>query len=356
MCPSDDRGLFPRLKSPSPVSPRPPERLREDLLGWYKEVSRDLPWRVDRTPYRVWVSEIMLQQTTVRAVIGYFERFLGRFPDVRSLAESPIEEVLKLWEGLGYYQRARNLHKAALRIATDGFPETVEGWMDLPGVGRSTAGAVCSIALGQETPILDANVRRVLCRLLGVSPGDAVRESSRLWEISTAFVTGADDPGEVNQALMELGAVVCLSRRPRCTLCPMSADCVLCGSPEEILNPPRERKAKPVRVRTALVPSDDSGHFLVQGTDRLLEGLWDVFSVPGPPQDGREPFGKVIHEYSHFREEVCLLREDRSLIEAAIGDVPFRWLPRGELSPVALTGAARKILRFARRPEKRESS
>ena len=315
-----------------------------------------MPWRVNRTPYRVWVSEIMLQQTTVRAVLGYFERFLRRFPDVGSLSEAPVEDVLKLWEGLGYYQRARNLHRAARIIASEGFPETVEGWVKLPGIGRSTAGAVCSIALGQETPILDANVRRVLGRLLGFSSMDARRDSFRLWELSTAFVTGADDPGEVNQALMEIGAVVCLPRKPRCTVCPFSKDCSSCGAPEDILNPPREKKEKPIRRRTALVPSDESGHFLVQGQDRLLEGLWDVFSVPGPPEEARKPFGKILHEYSHFREEVFLVREERSVLEAALGKTPFHWLPKGESSPVALTGVARKVLLFGASLEKRRKS
>ena len=181
MCPSDARGLFPRSdEAIRPNGSRSPEGLREDLLSWYGEVARTLPWRVDRTPYRVWVSEIMLQQTTVRAVVAYYERFLERFPDVRTLSEAPVEDVLKLWEGLGYYQRAQNLHRAAREIVDHGFPETVDGWMKLPGVGRSTAGAVCSIALGQEAPILDANVRRVLCRLLAIPPGDATRESPRL--------------------------------------------------------------------------------------------------------------------------------------------------------------------------------
>ncbi|WP_051613750.1 A/G-specific adenine glycosylase [Leptospirillum ferriphilum] len=353
MSPSDARGLFPGL-NPSSFSPRPTERLRDDLLVWYKEVSRSLPWRINRTPYRVWVSEIMLQQTTVRAVLGYFERFLERFPDVDSLAEAPVEDVLKLWEGLGYYQRARNLHKAARIIASGGFPETVEGWMNLPGVGRSTAGAVCSIALGQETPILDANVRRVLGRLRGISPGDAVRESPDLWELSKAFVTEASDPGEVNQALMEIGAVVCLTRKPLCTVCPWSLDCASCGAPEEILNPPRKKKEKQIRIRTALIPSDESGYFLVQGRDRLLEGLWDVFSVSGPPGEGQMPFGKVLHEYSHFREEVFLVREERSLLEAALGETSSLWLAKGEESPVALTGVARKILRFRDSQKKRK--
>ena len=357
MCPSDARGLFPRSdEAIRPNGSRSPEGLREDLLSWYGEVARTLPWRVDRTPYRVWVSEIMLQQTTVRAVVAYYERFLERFPDVRTLSEAPVEDVLKLWEGLGYYQRAQNLHRAAREIVDHGFPETVDGWMKLPGVGRSTSGAVCSIALGQEAPILDANVRRVLCRLLAIPPGDATREAPRLWELSSVFVTGAADPGQVNQALMELGAVVCLPRRPRCLECPLSLDCGSSGVPEEVLNPPRKKTAKPVRVRTALVPSDDSGFFLVQGKERLLEGLWDVFSFPGPPADAREPFGKITHEYSHFREEVHLVREDRLVIESTLGERVFRWLPRGESSPLALTGVARKIVQFLERPAERKMS
>ncbi len=296
------------------------------------------------TPYRVWVSEIMLQQTTVRTVVGYFDRFVRRYPDVESLAGASLEEVLKLWEGLGYYQRARNLHKAARQIVAEGkFPGTPEEWIRLPGVGRSTAGAICSIALGQETPILDANVRRVQRRLLGL-PREVSKEDPRLWEASAGFVKDAPDPGGVNQALMELGARVCLPRRPRCVDCPLTGDCASSGEAEE--TPSRPKKPKPVRVRTALLPSDGSGVFLVQGKDRLLEGLWDVFSLAGPPPAETVPVKTVVHEYTHFREEVHLVRADILLLESLASSQACQWLPRRSPATVPLTGVARKILAF----------
>lgn len=300
-------------------------------------------------PYRVWVSEIMLQQTTVRTVIGYFDRFIRRYPDVEALSGASLEEVLKLWEGLGYYQRARNLHKAACQIVAEGrFPDTPEGWIRLPGIGRSTAGAICSIALGQETPILDANVRRVHRRLLGL-PRDVSREDPRLWDASAGFVKDAPDPGAVNQALMELGALVCLPRRPRCVDCPLTEDCLSSGKTEETAS--RPKKPKPVRVRTALLPSDGSGVFLVQGKDRLLEGLWDVFSLAGPPAAATVPVKMVVHEYTHFREEVHLVRADTPLIESLASDQDCRWLPRHSPATVPLTGVARKILAFLEKPD-----
>ena len=157
------------------------------LLDWYDAGHRDLPWRQGRDPYRIWVSEIMLQQTTVATVLGYYDRFLARFPDVGELARTDLTEVLRFWSGLGYYQRARNLHRAAIVIAERGaFPETPDAWMELPGVGRSTAGAIFSISRNMWAPLLDANVRRVMERLYGVAPEEKKREA-RLWEVSDAF-------------------------------------------------------------------------------------------------------------------------------------------------------------------------
>lgn len=354
MSPSDSRGIFGRGGKKVPTDFPPPwHLLREKLLSWYGEVARPLPWREKMTPYRVWVSEIMLQQTTVRTVIGYFDRFIRRYPDVESLAGASLEEVLKLWEGLGYYQRARNLHKAACQIVAEGkFPDTPEKWTRLPGIGRSTAGAICSIALGQETPILDANVRRVQRRLLGL-PREGSKVDPRLWEASAGFVKNASDPGRVNQALMELGALVCLPRRPRCIDCPLTEDCVSSGESEE--TPARPKKPKAVRIRTALLPSDDSGVFLVQGKDRLLEGLWDVFSLAGPPPAEMVPVKKVVHEYTHFREEVHLVRAEIPLIESLASGQDCRWLPSHSPATVPLTGVARKILSFLEKPDGRGS-
>src|SRR5712692_10224753 len=201
---------------------------RKQLLGWFRQFQRELPWRQTRDPYRIWLSEIMLQQTRVAAVIPYYERFLKRFPDVQALANAPEEEVLRLWSGLGYYGRARNLHKAAQQIvAKHGgqFPMTAGDALALPGIGNYTAAAILSIAFGKKLAVLDGNVARVLARL-GAIRGD-VRESQRwqtLQDNANSFLD-PDSPGDWNQAMMELGATLCTSKSPQCLLCPVAQFC-----------------------------------------------------------------------------------------------------------------------------------
>lgn len=188
------------------------------LLRWYQGEKRDLPWRQTRDPYAIWVSEMMLQQTQVATVIPYWTHWMTRFPTIESLAEAPLNDVLTAWQGLGYYARARNLHKAAKVIVEDHggeFPTALEQVLALPGIGRYTAGAICSIALGQDVPIVDANVIRVLCRVYGVK-GDpkSLPVQNRLWELATELIPSGQ-AREFNQAMMELGALVC-DARPRC--------------------------------------------------------------------------------------------------------------------------------------------
>ncbi len=201
---------------------------RRRLLAWYRREGRALPWRRDRNPYRIWVSEVMLQQTQVATVIPYFERFLNSFPTVRALAEAPLRRVLKAWEGLGYYARARNLHRAARQVAArfgGRIPSDPKTLRTLPGVGRSTAGAIASLAYGRRAPIMDANVRRVLCRLF------AVREDPRLPAVERRLWTLAERllptrlVDRFNQALMDLGAMVCTASDPTCLLCPVRDSC-----------------------------------------------------------------------------------------------------------------------------------
>src|SRR5271155_4667718 len=202
--------------------------IRESLLAWYQRHKRDLPWRRTKDPYRIWISEIMLQQTRVAAVIPYYERFLARFPDVRVLALAPEEEVLRLWSGLGYYSRARNLQAAAKQImAQHGgeFPRDEESVLALPGIGRYTAAAILSIAFGEKHAVLDGNVARVLARL-GAIRGD-LRESKRWQSLQNAAGELLDpkSSGDWNQAMMELGAMVCTPRAPQCLLCPVAKFC-----------------------------------------------------------------------------------------------------------------------------------
>jgi A/G-specific adenine glycosylase len=198
--------------------------IRSRLLAWFEQNARDLPLRQTRDPYAIWISEIMLQQTQTETVKAYYARFLKRLPSVRHLARARLHTVLKLWEGLGYYARARHLHEAARVIVRDhggAFPRTREGLMSLPGIGRYTAGAIASIAFGQAEPVLDGNVTRVLCRVFAVRT-DPRKADTRdgLWSWA-ARLAASGRPGDVNQGLMELGATVCVPRHPRCGDCPL---------------------------------------------------------------------------------------------------------------------------------------
>jgi A/G-specific adenine glycosylase len=210
------------------VQGRELSEFRKELLGWFRQFQRDLPWRRTKDPYRIWLSEIMLQQTRVAAVIPYYERFLERFPDVWALAEAPQEEVLRLWSGLGYYSRGRNLQRAAQMIVarhSGVFPQTEQEVLALPGIGRYTAAAILSIAFGARHAVLDGNVARVLARLDAVQ-GD-LRDAAR-WQALQESADGLLDPkspSDWNQGMMELGAVICTPRSPQCLLCPVSKFC-----------------------------------------------------------------------------------------------------------------------------------
>lgn len=263
--------------------------LRPALLAWYDAHRRDLPWRAaaggSGDPYHVWVSEIMLQQTRVEAVKGYYARWLDRFPTVGALAEAPQEEVLKAWEGLGYYSRARNLHRAAGVVAeryAGRVPDDPVAFRQLPGVGRYTAGAVMSIAFDRPEPLVDGNVRRVFARWMDEpEPKDAA-----LWELAGALVPG-ERPGDLNQALMELGATVCTPRSPDCGACPVRTHCAAfaAGTQEER---PLPRRAKPLphhHEAVAVVERDDRLLLTRRPQDALLGGLWDFPAVRRAPRE-----------------------------------------------------------------------
>jgi A/G-specific adenine glycosylase len=251
--------------------------LADALLPWFDRAGRrNLPWQVDPTPYRVWASEIMLQQTQVATVIPYYERFMQRFPDVKSLAAAPIDEVLHLWTGLGYYARARNLHRAAQRIVSehDGvFPSTLAEVEALPGVGRSTAGAILALSQAQRQPILDGNVKRVLTRHFGVAgfPGERAVEE-KLWTLAEQC-TPADRVAHYTQAIMDLGATVCVRSRPLCERCPLSAACVARREGLQATLPtPRPKKIRPQRIAYALIVQRADGAMLLE--QRPPSGLW----------------------------------------------------------------------------------
>jgi len=259
-------------------------RFRQNLLAWFGEFQRDLPWRRTRDPYRIWLSEIMLQQTRVAAAIPYYERFLERFPTVQALAEAPEEEVLRLWSGLGYYSRARNLQKAARDVvAKHGgmFPREAEAALRLPGIGAYTAAAILSIAYQEKMAVLDGNVARVLARLGGVR-GDLRANGTwaKLQETADSLLAGGA-PGDWNQAMMELGATVCAPRSPQCLLCPVSEFCEARkkGWIEEI--PAKRRKRDAVEITlAALVVLDEKGKTLLLPPPKTLRSPGAADDVP----------------------------------------------------------------------------
>lgn len=197
-----------------------------ELRHWYRQFSRDLPWRNTNDPYPIWLSEIILQQTRVNQGLPYFERFISSYPNVRDLAEAPLDDVLKLWEGLGYYSRARNLHKGAKYISENGFPKNFEGWLKVPGVGPYTAAAVSSFALGENVPVVDGNVNRVIARLMDVeTPVNSTEGQNIIRSFAEELIQNAP-PAEHNQAMMELGALICKPKNPSCDDCPWMERCL----------------------------------------------------------------------------------------------------------------------------------
>ncbi len=344
------------------------------LLAWYADHGRDLPWRGTRDPYRIWLSEIMLQQTGVTVVIPYYERFLRRFPDVQTLAEASVDEVIALWAGLGYYSRARNLHAASRIVAEAGgrLPEDLKALQALPGIGRSTAGAILSIAFNRKAPILDGNVRRVLIRLHAVEqPPRTAAVEKDLWRWAEEL-TPEDRPHDYVQAIMDLGATLCTPRQPRCTDCPLASLCLAHGRGIAAQLPRRQpRKTLPLVHQVALLLERD-GKFLVRkrSLQGMLGGLWEFpWRLQGPGQEALsavrallreegccgEPreLGRMRHAYSHFRLEVAVFQvaveagwAQHLAAEADQG----RWLSRTGLETLPLHGAHKKVRKLMDRP------
>jgi A/G-specific adenine glycosylase len=285
--------------------------LRRSLLNWYTESGRKLPWRASRDPYRIWISEIMLQQTQVKTVLPYYDRWLTQFPDIQTLAAADQQQVLKAWQGLGYYARARNLHRAAQEIVqkyNGVFPTELETVLALPGIGRSTAGGILSAAFSQPVAILDGNVKRVLARLIALTipPAKAI---SQLWQLSETLLDPTQSR-DFNQALMDLGATVCTPRNPACLLCPWQNHCQAYHSGIQAELPMSEiRTPIPHKQIGVAVIWNDRNEILIdrRRQDGLLGGLWEF------------PGGKIEPEET---VEACIVREIREElgIEITVGD------------------------------------
>ena len=300
--------------------------IQHALLDWYDTNARDLPWRRTNDPYAIWLSEIMLQQTQVVTVIPYYEKFLAKFSTVQKLARAKLDTVLKLWEGLGYYSRARNLHNAANIVSheLDGkFPQTVEGLMTLPGIGRYTAGAIASIAFNVKASVLDGNVIRVLCRLHQIADDPkATTANRRLWELADSLVPSRR-PGDFNQALMELGATICTPANPDCSNCPLNKKCLAYQNDMQEQLPTRKQKPKlPHYTIVVGIVFRQDGKILIdkRKANAMLGGLWEF---PGGKKKSNETFKQAVarevreetgieievqkrlmivkHTYSHFR-------------------------------------------------------
>jgi A/G-specific adenine glycosylase len=351
------------VTSPFPASAV--RSIRRAVLAFYDARRRPLPWRASPDPYRVWISEIMLQQTRVETVVPYYERWLARFPDLDALADAEPDAVLAAWAGLGYYSRARNLHRAArlVRERHGGrLPETAAALQALPGMGEYTAGAIASIAFGRAEPAIDGNVRRVLARVLDIeAPAPAALRAT------AAALVPARRPGDFNQALMELGATVCTPRRPACHRCPLARWCAARANGTQHERP-APRRAAPVptfAVGTALVRTREGRVLVARRPEHgLLAGLWEFPGAELRPGEtaraaarrvarrltrrarlGRAiPLASVEHAFSHRRETYHVHRFD---IDAPAGDAPpatpVRWLEPAALRTLAMPAAQRRI-------------
>ncbi|HUN54103.1 MAG TPA: A/G-specific adenine glycosylase [Smithella sp.] len=344
--------------------------LGRQLLAWYRRNQRSLPWRDTSDPYRIWISEIMLQQTQVDTVIPYYQRFLKDFPTVSSLARARLQEVLKAWENLGYYSRARNIHAAARMIVEkfDGrIPDNLEDIKSLPGIGQYTAGAILSIAYGQAHPAVDGNVRRILWRLYAVrKPVDDTREQRRLQKLAASLIP-VKYPGDFNQALMDLGAMICKAKKPECSRCPITRHCVARQSDlQNVLPITGKTAAIPHRFATAAVIRNSKGKMLVvqRPASGLLASLW---KLPGGFIEDAKNLEKGLkccvkeeldifirpikllasanHTYTHFRITLqayeCVFLKG---IPRPIECQDCRWVSPGNLKKLPMSKIDRTIL------------
>lgn len=347
-----------------PFEPATVRGWRGPLLRWYRKNRRDLPWRRTGDPYAIWVSEVMLQQTTVAAVVPFWVRFVDRLPTIEALAAASEETVLGLWSGLGYYRRARALREGA-RFVRDRLggrlPPEPERLREIPGIGAYTAGAISSLAFGRAAPVVDGNVRRVFSRLLARDGG---KGDALFWNVAATLVRG-DDPGDLNQALMELGATVCTPHAPRCTSCPLRGACAAFAAGLQGSFPARRAAAPVRRIRVAIAVAVDGGCLLVERRREgaPLRGAWDV---PARVLDDGADAARVL-SHALSRDHGLRVRagrvagrvrhailDTRLALEIVAFDVPSvargdatRWIPLEDLAESPVSGATRKAVGVA---------
>lgn len=339
-------------------------RIAPELLTWYRQNKRSLPWRDHPDPYAVWVSEIMLQQTRVETVIPYFERWLAKFPTVAALAAADEQDVLNLWEGLGYYSRARNLHKAAKVVVAEyggELPKTALTLQKLPGIGRYTAAAVASMAFGLDAAALDGNIRRVYARIFNVDePLGSTQAEKIFWDLAEMHLPHGD-AGDYNQALMDLGATICTPRSPRCEECPVQMLCEAYQLDIQEFRPvPKVKRAVPRHIQAAAVIVVDGKVLLAQRpSSGLLGGMWEFPNgrVDGNPVEklvdaiyagyklkvrSVAPLGEVRHAYTHFKVTEFAFRCE--LIQESEQE-NLRWVDLDELDDYPMGKIDRQIAR-----------
>ncbi|MBI3551659.1 MAG: A/G-specific adenine glycosylase [Elusimicrobia bacterium] len=308
--------------------------MKKALLDWYRRRRRDLPWRRRVSPYRTWVSEIMLQQTTVAAVVPKYERFLERFPDLKALAAASEDEVLRAWSGLGYYSRARNLLRAAQKIVSEHggeFPSDFDSILGLPGIGRYTAGAILSIAFGKAYPVLDGNVMRVFARYFGIRKDLKKAETKKQLWASAEKLVDRGQPGDWNQALMELGATVCLPESPDCGACPVSRDCAAFRKNWQDELPVSPKRRDFIELKWTCLWIEDAGKVLLwkrSAQERFLKGHW---GLPEPRHLRVKP-GRLLRKERHTITHHKIAIEVRAAQSPKTFPKEAVWVPKDRIS------------------------
>lgn len=336
----------------------------ETVLAWYEVHGRKhLPWQQNITPYRVWVSEIMLQQTQVATVIPYYERFMASFPTVEALANATQDDVLHHWTGLGYYARGRNLHKCAQTVVSEyhgEFPSSVEGLSALPGIGRSTAGAIASISMGIRAPILDGNVKRVLTRFYALSgwPGTTAVEKE-LWNIATRL-TPQHSHQQYTQAMMDLGATLCTRSKPACGICPLQPDCqgYAEGNPTQYPNS-KPKKEKPIRSTVMVILENERGELLLKQRPQsgIWGGLWSFPEVEGIAETEQvilnetghtkaesQTLNTFRHTFSHYHLDITPVHVILKRPAATVHENNVHWYNNSSPSAIGLAAPVKKLL------------